>query len=192
MQTLFIVNGTVSLSSYGRRPDEVQVRLPLSFASFLDGAKNKMWSQMFQNDCLFNARRQHGSHTLFIDSLTPISDIFYLLQILAPGMLLIVRMDEIDEVGEEETARALPPAEWVKDHEAILQQVLGSEEKYQLLTDVAADLSKAFQTDWIAYYPSDDRSDDDDLYYTNSWGVREPLDYQACGSDCGYCGRCEY
>jgi len=187
--TLFILNGTVSWCGRDR---DVQVRLPLSFASFLDKAKNEMWRRMFQDSCLFDARRQNkDSHTLFVDSLTPISDIFYLLQILAPGMLLIVRMDEIDDFGEEETARALPSAQWVKDHEAILQKVLGNKQNYELLIDVAADFSKGFQTDWTAY-PSDDPSDDDDFYYTNSWGARQPLDYQACGSDCGYCGRCEY
>jgi hypothetical protein len=187
--TLFSLTGKI-VNSYGRYRD-VQLRLPLSFASFLDEAKNEMWTRMFENSQLFDAKRQNKENsTLFIDSLTSISDVFYLLQILAPGMLLIIRVDEIDEAGEIETARALPSAEWVKDHESILQHVLGSEQRYQSLAAVAADDSKSFQTDWISSYPLYDDSDRD--FYTNPWGVREPLDYTACDSDCGFCGGCEY
>ena len=99
---------------------------------------------MFQR----GAKRQNrNNRTLFIDSLTPISDIFYLLQILAPGMLLIVRVDEFDEIGEEETARALPSAEWVQSHESDLREVLGSEQRYQFLVAAAGDFSKSFKSD---------------------------------------------
>jgi hypothetical protein len=168
---------------------DVQLCLPLLFTSFLDGAKNEMWSRLFQGSVLFDTKRQkRDSYTLFIDSLTLISNIFYLLQTLAPSMLLIVHMDEIDGYGEVEMARVLLSVEWVKDHKSILQQVFGSEERYQLL--VAATTSKSFQTEISRYSWSDDY--DNDSYYTNSWGVREPLDYQACGSSCGFCGCCEY
>jgi hypothetical protein len=150
-----------------------------------------MWKKMFENNDSFNARRREGSNsTLFIDSLAPISDILYVLQTLAPGMLLIVRVDEYDDSGEAQTTRALPSEEWVKDHEVVLEHVLGSKQRYQELLAAVTAGSKSFQTEWISSYH--DPYDDDSTYYTNMWGQREPLDYTACGSECGYCGRCDY
>lgn len=185
IQTIFLLHGEIS---QGR---DVQLNLPLSFASFLDGAKHEVWNRMFQYSWLFNARRQNrNNQTLFIDSLTPISDIFYLLQVLAPGMLVIVRVDEFDDMGEEEIARALPSVEWVRGHESDLLEVLGSEQRYQSLVAAAGDVSKSFKRDGLSY--ARDYDDDDSSHYTDMWGVRQALDYTACGSDCGWCGRCEY
>jgi len=161
---------------------------------------------MFQDDFLFEAGQKIG--TLHIDGPTPLSDIFYLLQALCPGMVLIVCINEIDEDGEvEKTTRALPSKEWVKDHDTMLQHVLGSEQRYESLLAAATDRSKSFKDDTryendrsdddYPYddYPDNHYSDDDnsdDLHYTNRWGVREPLDYTACGLACGYCGQCDY
>ena len=44
----------------------------------------------------------------FIDSAPPLSNLFYLLQTFLPGMLLVYRIDELDDVGEIEGIRALP------------------------------------------------------------------------------------
>ncbi|KAF8332510.1 hypothetical protein F5887DRAFT_996687 [Amanita rubescens] len=186
IDTIVFLHGEIS---QGR---DAQLRLPLSFTSFLDGEKHEVWNQMFRHSRLFDARRQNrDNHTLFIDSLTPISDIFYLLQVLAPGMLVIVRVDEFDDIGEKETARALPSAEWVRGHETDLLEVLGSEQRYQSLVAAACDISKSFKSDWISTY-SRDYDDDDSSYYTDMWGVRQASDYTACGSDCGWCGQCGY
>ena len=57
---------------------------------------------MFENRRLFNARRHGSNTTLFIDSPGPVADIFYLLQILAPGMFLIIRVDDYDDRGDVE------------------------------------------------------------------------------------------
>ena len=149
-----------------------------------------MWSQMFEDTYLFQAlRKNRDNHTLFIDSLRPVSDIFYMLQILAPGMLLIVRVDDIDDLGELQTTRALPSKEWVIDHNLIIEHVLGSKQRYQTLLAATTDASKSFQTEMISSY---DYPSDDGDYYTDLWGQRQQLDYTACGQDCGYCGRCDY
>jgi len=148
---------------------------------------------MFENIYCFEARRHNrDSSTLFIDSLTPISDIFYVLQTLAPGMLLIIRIDDIDDHGESQTTRVLPSEEWVKDHEEMLEHVLGSKQRFHELLAAVTTRSKSFKEEWITLYDCHDSYDDDSTYYTNMWGQREPLDHTACGSDCGYCGRCDY
>ena len=96
IQTLFVITGQCG-------GDEVRLSLPLHFTSFIGEAKGT-WQKMFEHGC-FNAARRHGSNTtLFIDSPGPVADIFYLLQILAPGMLLIVRVDERND-GDENDIR---------------------------------------------------------------------------------------
>lgn len=187
--SLFRLTGTVT--AYNRSHD-VQLHLPLTFSSFLDDNNKETWGRMFGNHCLFDPRRQNRSNaSLFIDSPTPMSDIFYLLQTLTPGMLLIAREDDIDEVGELLTTRALPSVGWVKDHQVMLEIVFGSEERYQkLLAAVTGPgLSpKSFHEEWVTRYDYDD----DSAYYTNIWGQREVLDYTACDQECGNCGRCDY
>lgn len=161
---------------------------------------------MFEHGC-FNAARRHGSNTtLFIDSPGPVADIFYLLQILAPGMLLIVRVDERNDGDENETTRVLPSEEWLKEHQSVLGDVLDNNQTFELLSSAAADFAKSFRQETI-YVPEpswkedarcclDDDDDniwmDDDNYYTTAWGSRSAKDYTACDSDCGFCGRCEY
>lgn len=143
---------------------------------------------MFQNYRLFKPeRRDRNNSTLFMNSPTPISDIFYLLQILAPGMLLIVREEEYD-TSEKEIARALPSVEWLKEHQPTLEHVLGNNQKFELLISAAADFAKSFRS-ITDYYPNDHDWDD---HYTTAWGTREVLDFAACDSECGYCGRCDY
>lgn len=189
LQTL-LLSGTIS---QGGQDKDVELRVPLLFTSFLDRAKNKLWTHLFENGVIFDAsRKNEDNSTLFIDSLTPISDIFYLLQTLAPGMLLIVRMDEIACAREIETARALPSADWVRDHEAILRYVFGSEERYKSLVAAAADVSKSFRTETSGYSSNDGGEDDGGRYYTDLWGMDDPLDYLDCGPECGYCGHCAF
>ena len=152
-----------------------------------------MWQEMFEHGWLFNARRHGSNTTLFIDSPGPVADIFYLLQILAPGMLLIVRVDEYDDICENETARVLPSEEWLKKHQSVLGDVLGNNQRFELLSNAAADFAKSFRRETIVdYLHPESNWNDDDNYYTNAWGSRYFKDYTACGDDCGYCGRCEY
>ncbi|KAF8699713.1 hypothetical protein AX14_000918 [Amanita brunnescens Koide BX004] len=82
-------------------------------------------------------------------------------------MLLIVRVDEYDEIGEHETVRALPSVEWLRAHQLALEDVLGNKRRFELLMNAAADSAKGFRTE-------------------------KSLDFAVCDSECGYCGRCEY
>ena len=194
VQSLFLLTGTVT-NPWNNSDIDVQLRLPSSFSSFLNDAENDMWTKMFDdNYWVFHARRHNRNNsTLFIDSLAPISDIFYVLQTLAPGRFLIVRIDDYSEYGEDQTTRALPSEEWVKDHERVLEHVLGSKQRYQqLVAAVAPASSTSFQSERIRSSYDYDPYDDDSTYYTDMWGQRQPLDYLACSSECGYCGRCDY
>jgi hypothetical protein len=168
---------------YPNRTGRRRLLLPSSFTSFLDVSMTRTWNVMFAD--IFNAKR--GSDGLFIDSVPPISDIFYLLQTFLPGMLLIYRIDDIDDLEERETICALPRPVWIEEHQDLLQRLFGGK-RYDNLLEAAR--SKAYEINIISSY--DSGSYDDDDYYTNIYGQRVELDYQACGLECGYCGTCEY
>jgi hypothetical protein len=105
-----------------------------------------------------------------------------MLQIILPGMLLIYRIDEIDDVGEMETIRALPRPNWIQQHDTLLKDVLGGAEKYDNIRKSAGDISRSFKSElinlWDAYDPHADQDNE--------------KDYTACGLECGYCGTCKY
>jgi len=107
-------------------------------------------------------------------------------------MLLIYRIDDIDKVGEEETIRALPRPIWIEQHKDLLQMIFG-DERYDCLLGAAGDHSKGYNVEMISSYWSYGNDDRDDAnYYTDIYGLRVQRDYQACSSECGYCGTCEY
>lgn len=160
--------------------------LPASFSSLLEPSEADKWSTMFD---LYHAKRDRTNGELIIDSPTPLSDIFYHLQTLLPGMLLIYRIDEIDDCGEQERTCALPPAAWVELHKELLQTIFGDTERYGHLLAAAADRGLAEEVKMISSYES---YDDDSGFYTNCYGEREIKDFTACDKECGYCGTCDY
>lgn len=122
----------------------------------------------------------------------PLSNIFYLLQVLLPGMLLIYRVDDRDDYGEEEATRGLPRPAWMREYEGCLQQILGGAEKYRNILE-AVEGGKGYECKMISSYSSyDDDEYDDDNYYTTIYGTRAAKDYTACSIECGYCGTCDY
>ena len=89
-------------------------------------------------------------------------------------MLLIVRVDEYDEIGEQETARALPSVEWLRAHQSALEDVLGNKRRFELLMNAAADSAKGFRTEWITGYDPD--WDAHNNYYTTPSETRKSLE----------------
>ncbi|KAG5643566.1 hypothetical protein DXG03_000661 [Asterophora parasitica] len=167
--------------------------LPESFSAFLDPAKIEMWRSIVESPALFNAKRiNRENSTLFIDSPRPLSDIFYLLQILAPGIFVISRIDEIDELGEEETVRVLPPPSWVEEHHTLLEEVLGGTEKFEVILHGAESYGTAFCSEWISRFRDYDDDDSGHDTWEDCFGVTHQIDYTACSLECGYCGRCDY
>lgn len=132
---------------------------------------------------IFFAKRDRTSGNLFIDSPIPLSNIFYLLQTLLPGMLLIYRIDDIDDFGEQERTRVLPPAAWVEEHKGLLQKIFGDHmERYDRLLVAVSDRGLAEEVKMISSY----------INYEDDFGQREMEDFTACDKECGYCGTCDY
>jgi hypothetical protein len=182
-QALLLLTSDYTYSGYNySRTTQRRMLLPSSFASFLDASKSKIWDIMFRGH-IFIAKRP--GNDFFIDSAPPLSDLFYLLQTFLPGMLLVYRIDDIDDVGEIEGVRALPCPAWVETHKGLLQTIFGGQ-RYDTLLKAAA--STGYKSETISYQPYDDDND----YYVNDYGGREMKDFTACDQECGYCGRCEY
>lgn len=114
------------------------------------------------------------SHDLYVEADPPAADIFYILQCIAPGMLPIVRIDELDDFGEEEISRCLPRPKWIRDNRDMLTTVLG-ESRLAAVSESAEHI----HTKTTAYRYED-------------WRSESPQDFTACDKECGYCGRCPY
>jgi len=186
IDTLVYLTSKKTREFFHHQTIDLWLQLPSSFTSFLDPAKTETWSIMFRRSDIFNASRP--SHDLFIKSAPPLSDIFYLLQTFLPGMLLIYRIDDIDDWGEWEMVRALPRPVWIEEHKYLLQTTFG-ETRYDSLLEAAASKGQeeTMISDYRSYY-----DDNDNDHYTNRYGQREVKDFAACDSECGYCGTCDY
>jgi hypothetical protein len=127
---------------------------------------------------------------MFISELNPLSDICYLLQCLAPGMLVIIR---IGENGETESVRFLPGREWVEGHSDTLKHVLGKERYESLLAATVFSTSLEVGYDLADYY-SDQEYDFDEYYYCDQVSDDDIgyLDITQCDKECGFCGECNY
>lgn len=149
---------------------------------------------------------------LFMESSAPLCNIFYLLQVLAPGMLVIHR-EEAEDIGRREISRVLPRKSWIEEHYDLIEEVMGNNQAMQALLGAAEDQNIAYdqpqdsksdirssdkrssdkrsdtdsdQEDFYDYYDDED----DSGYYVDSW---EAYDFTACSSEeCGWCGRCYY
>lgn len=150
----------------------------------------------------FKAQIQRPSmidYDLIVAGPKPLCNIFYMLQCIAPGILLLGCSDE-NEGGRH--FRALPIESWVSSHEDTLTTVLGSAEVYQDLLKASREYARSFydvkcaelddspydwvdRSEWYVYEDNeswrDDRSSD-----------RSAEDFAACGPDCDWCGHCYY
>jgi hypothetical protein len=166
---LLLLTSDCTYSGYAYK---CRLLLPLSFASFLDALKSKIWDRMF-GQRIFVAKRPNND--FFIDSAPPLSDLFYLLQTFLPGMLLVYCIDDMDDVGEIEAVRALPCPAWIKTHKELLETIFGGQ-RYDTLLKAAA--STGYKSETISSYEPDE---DDKM-----------KDLTACDQECGYCGHCVY
>lgn len=173
-------------SSWG--PDQqsrVELRLPRTASAWFDPFLVPQWIDMLTRSSLFNARRRRWNSSasdryantyLYVDVEPPLRDVFNFLQCLIPDTLVIIRVDDIDDIGEEETTQRLPSSKWVEDYAGELCPILG-EERFK---DVArASHTCACLSRMVSSYLDDEYEADD-------------RDFTACDKECGYCGRCEY
>jgi len=182
------VSYTRTLTTYwGDRQSRVELRLPRTASAWFEPCLAQQWKKMFECPILFDARRRRWSGSapdryadayLYVDVEAPLRDIFNFIQCLIPDMVVIIRVDDIDDRGEEETTQRLPSPKWVEDFAGELRPIFG-EERFE-------DVAKASQ-EWsclsrmVSYYRYDEDEADDRLG-----------DFTACDKECGYCGRCDY
>lgn len=164
-----------------------RVILPVLSKSFLRPG-NDTWKKTFCNaNRTFNASgAKIGSGDLFIDSPTPLANIFYLLQMLQPGMLLINCID-IDDANETETTRSLPRISWVRKHKATLIEVLGTERHERMLRAIQQGKGESYKVTERYESPQSEY----DPRFEGPFGSF-PMDWTMCHSDCDWCGRCAY
>ena len=92
-----------------------RIILPNSFAHFLDISNANTLREMFENPAIFNPikKGKKRNFDLYIGSSAPLSNIFYLLQVLAPGMLVIYHEYQLHDAYIK-VSRVLPQASWVE------------------------------------------------------------------------------
>lgn len=190
------------------RDGEERLTLPSTFNAFLDTSKEHTWRTTFTDPWVFLAAwKDDDEMDLFVDSSPPLCNIFYLLQALAPGML-VIRRDAIVDLWKRAVSRAVPQKSWIEEHYHSLEEVMGSTKAMNALLSAAEDQNAMAYDDELENARSDEESDtddreydyhgylswdqDDESSYVNMWGFREPYDLTACSSECGYCGRCDY
>lgn len=175
--------------------------LPHTFYPFLNLSEYSEWKKQFENGIF--AIETHRSSTdpkdIYIGGPKPVSDIFYMLQCIASGMLVLTcRMGE-DDLGELEWTRALPPHAWLENHDLMLRYILGSNKAYDDLLMVSRDENKAFSLSWTEE-DVDDRSstcstavedDWDETASKQEWSKVPAIDGRMCGSSCEGCPRCD-
>lgn len=160
-----------------------RVILPVLSKSFLRPG-NDTWKKTFCNaNRTFNASRAElGSGDLFIDSPAPLANIFHLLQMLQPGMLLI-HCTDIDDHKETEYTRSLPRLSWVREHKDTLVEVLGAGRHGRMLKAIQQGEGDSCKV--TEHYESE-------LEYDPSFEDPFDKDWTMCHSDCDWCGRCAY
>lgn len=139
---------------------------------------------MFERSELFEVRRRRWSDSapdryadayLYVDVEAPLRDIFNFLQCLIPDMLVIIRVDDLDDIGEKEITQRLPSSKWVEDYARELRPIFG-EERFQSVAQASQKCQRV--SEMVSFYDHDYEVDD--------------RDFTACDKECGYCGRCDY
>lgn len=168
---------------------EVTVAIPKTISVLFHA--NFEWEQLFDFFALDAKRLNTDSSTMYADAVhSCIADYFYLIQLLLPGLVGLVREDEIDDVGEDVTTRILPSVGWIENHRDVLVGILGDLPRFDDLLAAATDHARAFKYECSTYE------------YTDRWDSArdeaedsardEADDFAACDKECGYCGRCMY
>ncbi|KAL0577701.1 hypothetical protein V5O48_004305 [Marasmius crinis-equi] len=138
----------------------LEVKIPTQMSFLFDPSQTGTWAKMFTAS--FDARRRDGE--LRIDPPSPLADIFYLMQIICPGLLLIIRMDEIDDYGEITRLQGPPSVDWVRENENWLADVFGRASYDEILK--ASKGERAYRVERDPYLYERESSPLDDLDYT--------------------------
>ncbi|KAF8447261.1 hypothetical protein L210DRAFT_2785863 [Boletus edulis BED1] len=163
----------------------VELRLPRTASAWFEPSFIPQWKTMFERSALFETRRHgRGSSTsdryadvyLYVDVEFPLQDIFNFFQCLMPDMLVIIRVDDIDDIEESETTQRLPSPRWIEEYAEELCSIFG-EERFKAVAEASRTCNSVSHM-LTTYY---------DRYDSES-----EKDFTACDKECGYCGRCDY
>ena len=155
----------------GVAPDRLALALPAELSEFSNDEHRTLFEGIFQDPLLFRPylHWQHGLVLEVTDDLSAAAtNIFYLLQLLVPGMLLIVH-DTFAFVNmayhyhgtggghgggtlpqavlTRRTRRAMPPAQWIQNNAPVLENIFG-QEYVQAFRECAVHRSHA---DWTTH-----------------------------------------
>ncbi|KDR72143.1 hypothetical protein GALMADRAFT_229240 [Galerina marginata CBS 339.88] len=210
-------------SNKGQKKRVINLTLPLTFDAFLDTPKAKAWRTMFENTDVFKAVNQSGNnlnHDLYIDSSRALANIFFFLQILAPGMLVINHEYQLSDVTVK-VSKMLPRAHWIqKNFQTLNLTVTGG---MDALLTAAKDQKAAFHEEKTAREQNDlprsspaaaatrttttttprhrnsrkkynySSRNSEARYVSDGMDDGTGYDWTACSKDsCAWCGRCQY
>jgi len=98
--------------------------LPKTFSSFLDASKADTWRAIFENTAIFQAKTKgkNCNHDLSIGPSPPLSNIFYLLQVLAPGMLVIYHEYRFKDT-DVRVSMMLPQPSWIENNIEVMSKM---------------------------------------------------------------------
>lgn len=118
---------------------------------------------------------------MHVDTALPcMADYIYLLQIIIPGFIMLIREEDYDEY-ETKTTRILPDPKWIEERQEKLGIILGGDERFDSVLSAAKDQNRAFAYERSRLWSSYDQDSEDEM-----------KDLTACDKECGYCGRCDY
>jgi hypothetical protein len=115
------------------RGPAMNISLPYHVSSFFSPERRVQWQMVFHST-LFQTMR----HTV-----EPVGILFYLLQCLVPGMLVLTKR-ECKPEGTWATSRALPPPDWIDAHSVMLVSIFGASH-YKALFKAAQNNQIAFK-----------------------------------------------
>jgi len=126
------------------RERATDLRLPIKFSLFL--GDNYNLNRATSAFCPVVKRLSSDKIELSIsEDPAPLANIFYILQIIAPGMLEITYTYEYTASGELEWSRVLPQPSWIQEHRDMLINILGNLGKYQIALNASTEPTTRFE-----------------------------------------------
>ncbi|KAH7104630.1 hypothetical protein BKA62DRAFT_614777 [Auriculariales sp. MPI-PUGE-AT-0066] len=99
--------------------------VPRSLSTFWEC--EDIFAQMFQAPGLFTAAPSRSRAVILSDLDAPLASMFYFLQVVVPGMCLVLMDETSRHGGVRRVARALPPSDWFLAHDHALCSALGGD-----------------------------------------------------------------
>ncbi|KAG7091223.1 hypothetical protein E1B28_010274 [Marasmius oreades] len=156
--------------------DALRLELPVRIADMLDTWEVDKWGKMFSDTNIFHP----GTSCCFKDRPASLSDIFHFIQILVPGLLVVVDRKDKGGDGEAIVYRVLPDDKWMYQNKSFLSMVLGTA-RFTRLLEAAEDFRQDVYD--CRHYDSDRSDSPSDLINVANGG---PSYDDVCGTSAPY------